>query len=151
MQVSLLRCFFVFGVMGPLVGLVCEMLFAGLEDLGVLSPILFGRVLIQNLVAAVFVWPGAVVVGGIPALATGVLYWLWRRRVYEPKMWEAAGQAALMGSIACLVFAAIVEGPLVLASTRAWYMYVLPGVFAGPLCALALEWSLRRRTVTPVA
>src|SRR5437868_2813900 len=106
MDASLLRCLGVFGVIGPPLGFIfANMLSAVVAKLTTLAPVALGGALMDSLALAVVAWPGTLLVGGLPALATSVLYWLWRRRVTRPRLWEAAAQAAVMSVVACAAFA----------------------------------------------
>lgn len=145
-----------FGLLGPIFGGVAVF------PLVVLSRwSLSVETVLQALLAAVFgtvlsvsLLPLTLILGVIPATITGFLYWLWRRKLpRKPRATVCAVVGALLGLTVCLVGVLIVDRDLASVFAReAWAVAILPGAFAGLVCALVVErkiWTTRETASEP--
>ena len=135
------RCLWTFALYGPLFGyatVVAAMTIATAD-----SPLDLLMAPVALIMAAPIGIPFAWLIGLIPALLVGVIYWALRAKA------DFDSPAAIALSIGC---AAIVGSSVLLFSdgglaglrdASSWFMVVLPAVIATPLCAAIVERGVR--------
>jgi Kef-type K+ transport system membrane component KefB len=139
-----------FGIYGPLLG--------GAVSLGILTIAAFGTgepadatsylwFLPGLFLASIWVLPIALVVGIVPAIATGLTYWFLKARTGVAHMPALARTTimSLVGGVTCVLFALCLGSAVPeVFSQEALVILVAPGMVAAALCTLLADRHVQR-------
>ena len=137
-----------YGIYGPLFAvtvLIVTRLVFGIGERVEAADVFIGLAALVPMGMMMFLF--ALVLGVLPAAATGLAYWWLRARPFVarlPPLIRAASMS-LVGGAACLLFPlSFGTAPSEVVSDEALQMFVFPGMVAASLCTLLVDRRIRR-------
>lgn len=129
------RCVAYFALLGPLVGFIGLTLATRAQDGGLVFSGFFESLLF-GAVFGVALWALALLFGGVPASATGIVYWACRRQL------KGIGWRIALPILAGPVGAALSALWVNVALDEEWHEFIVAGGIAAVVCGTVSEWRI---------